>query len=516
MAAAGFDADALVQTEDDIRESWTGYRWEEPEERSIDVVTAQKCYSVHHGNTFPSALRTIIIQMITEHEPQFVFNGAIARELFGESSVTLSTAETDANFQDIVRNWWIPLSHDCYDEIMIAGIVVVRYHTLPTKDVVPVVLGSHQLGNTHMITTRVDPKTTKTLFRVYKMMSADGEQLRPPQIDHEARVVSGFGWDPKPDGTLTSKISSILNFEEWMMRVFQLSLQAEYNVSRPTFVTERERDAPATDMSEIDQFADFDRRTNEGLFVRKAHDPHSTAYQKSVDPKKSAPVWLPREDRMDIRQSFVGNTLPLPPGYRVAKPVMPERNAQLADWLRKYQEVVSVTYGLPRGMFIQDVGSHVTSDPVSINRVLHRTMGMWNRHISRILTNAYRCIYHENDCNFMLGKVPVNKFPMKEEDLFKMSDTIADVQVIVSMTPTIDDMRMKIGLLEKTVTWPEYYAAARASRGLPPTAPPPAPNLADFVPPPPQTKEGPPAKPLPPAAMATSMSLQLRSKGGNI
>ena len=380
-----------------------------------------------------------------------------------------------------MRKYWIPFQTNVYDEIMTAGFVVVRLHRIETGDMVPVALSSQQLGKTHYVTTTVDPNTTQTRFRVYRLVNKrTGKRLDKPTLDKKAHVLGGFGWDPTPEGQIRSLVTNLMDVEIFHTRLQQLRFIGEHNITLPPLVTETDKDSARIESSEIDHYADMDRHRarNEGAFRRRTHDPQSTAFAQRL--KQVKEPWLPQSSGIEARAPFQDNYFDLPHGHRVARQQLPSRNAQYINEEKNYQEQVSAVYGIPRGILVQDAAGYKT-DVKELTHVIRRTMTMWTNIISKILTNVYRCIYHPEDCNFMLGIIPKNKKPMSEEELFAIAEKIAAVQVIIAMPPMADLQQMMTLYLMGSATWAELHDAMRTSAGLSPSRPPPEPSKQKLV-----------------------------------
>jgi hypothetical protein len=278
-----------------------------------------------------------------------------------------------------------------------------------------------------------------------------------------------FGVAPSKDGSLNSRLASLVDQEIYYQYVMRMSLQAEFTLSNPPLVTQTRVDAAAlpTDERQIDFYQDdeFEQEQQRGIYrrdratVKHVQDHFQQSYASSNTPHV-------KEKLGEFNNPLENNVRPLPHGHTVATYTLPNRNPKLAEIVRDYQVSVSATYGIPRSLVAQDVSVRTAGAFELVETAMRSNLAYWNGIGGQLLTAIYRCIYYPEDCNWVANVLPQKKEEMTVEELFEEASKIADVRIIIPLGIRGDVKNHRELFDQGVITWQEYVQAARSIYGF--------------------------------------------------
>lgn len=425
-------------------------------EKRLDVKTIRILRDLHFRSHWPSLCRRMMADELMQQDPRFEING---REF--------ATHEVSPLFQSLIRKYYMTFFMDCYDEIMIAGVVFLRIVKSPSGDRVPLVLSSAHFGTMYDVWIR--NTGGKNTYRVVKLQNSKNELITPKTM-RDVIPIDHFGTAPGHSGEINSRLVSIIDAEVYYQYMMRMSLQAEYTLSNPPVITETRPEAPgALPMGEreIDYFLDgeFEHEQQKGLYrrdqaaLKHVKDHFDMSYKFVETPKIHSQMGV-------FNNPLENNVRPLPHGHTVTSQVLPSRNTLMEEVTRTYEVQISATYGVPRALVVQDTSIRTAGAFDLVETALRSTLTYWNNIGGQLMTAVYLCIYYPEDCNWVAGITPSNGKPMTKEELFESVSKIADVKIVIPLGPhgTIEENRL---LYEQgVILWDEYVMSARARNGF--------------------------------------------------
>jgi hypothetical protein len=413
----------------------------------------------HFRSQWPAMARRTLLDMILKDEPKFTIN-----------KTEVQTHEINPLFREIIRNHYMPFLVDCFDEIMILGLVIVRIVKLPTGDLVPKVISSLGLNRWFELRIYPDYETGQPTYKVFKTHKKDGTPLSgQPRQDSKAFIFTGAGTPPALDGTLRSVVASLSEWQTYYDRMMIFSNQADYNLSDPTILTEVTPEAPGLPNIEHDTptFTPNDPIADlEGVYARDFENRRHVHRHVNLQFDQTRP-WQP-DGTLRLKKSQHHNVISLPVGHRMAANAgAPVRRNDLNDIIATYQTLVSAAYGVPRAALVQDTSFRTAGSSMLIENSMRHTLSMWSRIMTTILTTTMRCIYYPEDCNEVFGIMPTDKDGMSVKELFKEAAQIARVEVHLRVAPAVDLRELYFLYHAGIVTWDELVTQARVMKGLP-------------------------------------------------
>ena len=433
----------------------------EMEYKTISPGLIRQLRAVHFSAEWPALSRRILLEMILKDEPRF---------RMGET--TIYTYEVSPQFREHIQWYYMPFLEDCFDELMIMGIVVVKLVQAPNGDWYPRVIPSDSFGWSYDFRIYRDPVTGANEYKLFKLLRKNGDTLAQPKEDKKAWVFSGMMPTPGPSyrGEVFSVVNSLLPWQRYYDRMMIFSMQADYNLSDPTVLTETAPGAsrPVTDDGGF-YVSDDATASLEGVyaadFANKKHVPSHVNSQFSN-------AWKP-DGTMGLKKTYWNNVVTLPEGHRVVTSApRAERRSDLMSMINEYQTIVSLAYGVPRSYMVQDTSFRTAGAADLVGAALRQTLGMWSSRFSHILTAVMRCIYFPDDCNYLFSN-----FFKKEKDadfqseerlqmLLSKAETIANITVTLPVAPAVDLGELWFLYQVGAVEWHEFKSHARIMKGL--------------------------------------------------
>ena len=425
--------------------------------RDLDYARIRALRKVHLKGVWPSMCRQMLVKLMASKDPEFSF---------GDDSSKIR--RPSRRFKELLDQFWKPFVLDCMDELMIVGIVVVKFKKVGEGDMVPIVISSEHFGSLYDVKTRYDPVAMQTVYEVWKNFGRDG-QYATPVMDRKAIVLRNFGWDPAASGEFYTHASRVEPLETYMAHVLQMSYVAEYNLARPAIVTETTLNAPQRFRVEEGVYIDHDgdRRDPDSLYRQTVEDPRYVEFDDAVRGGSLKERWRPNDDHeFDAMPTLHNNVTPLPPNHTVSQIPQPVRNPHFDKITHDYEVKVSAIYGIPRSMIAQDTGMRAASSTDLVHEELRHTIAFWSTILSRIYTNVYNYLYMKDHWNMSLGKTLKMGQPMAKDDLFASVDRKAEARVSIPVPPMIPLEQMHEMYERRLMEWDEYFNWTRLSSGM--------------------------------------------------
>jgi hypothetical protein len=430
----------------------------------LNPIEIKRLRNVYYNQQFPALCRRMLLEMILKEEPVFTMGGK-----------SYMTSDTDPVFREVVRTNYMPFLQGCFDEIMLTGIAVVKIVRNQRGDRVPSVIPSDSFGRLYDLVVYTDPQTGGPTYKLHKLRKRDGTPMgaHGGKVDKNAFIFSTFSTGPSVRGEIRSVISTILPTQIYYDRMMNFSMQADYNLSDPSLITEtgpeaaagipaHERDIPMYDPNDALE-TELDR-----LYAKDAENRRHV--REHIDLQlRNKPSWTP-DGSSRLKKTIEDNSYSLPQGHHYVQGPTAQRRTDLIDMIREYQTIVASSFGIPKSMIIQDVSMRTGSTVHLVETTIGHTIGRWSKIMSQILTDVTRCIYFPDECNIVFGilaKDPKNK-DVPLETLLRQASEIASVQVTLPIVPSKDPVQSLFLMLQGIITWEEYAAHQRALGGYPP------------------------------------------------
>jgi len=434
--------------------------------RFLDYDRISVMRRVHFRGVWPSMCRQMLVKLMASKDPEFSFGADSSK-----------VKRPSPRFKEILEQFWKPFVLDCMDELMIVGIVVVKFKKVGEGDLVPIVISSEHFGSMYDVKMRYDPIAMHTAYEVWKNFGRDG-QYSTPVVDRKAIVLRNFGWDPAASGEFYTHASRVEPLETYMAHLLQMSYIAEYNLARPSIVTETTLNAPQRFRVEEGVYVDHDgdRRDPDSMYRQTVEDPRYVEFDDAVNGGTLAHRWKPNDQyKFEALPTLLNNVTPLPPNHTVSQIPQPARNPHFKDATHDYEVKASAIYGIPRSIITQDTGVRAASSTDLVHEELRHTIAFWSTILSKIYTNVYNYLYMKDHWNMSLGKTLRRGEPMSKEELFATVDRKAEARVSIPLPPMIPLEQMHDMYDRRLMPWDEYYSLARLATGAPQRPPPPEP-----------------------------------------
>jgi hypothetical protein len=249
-------------------------------ESYLDTKALGILLDIHLRSHWPSLCRRMMIDELVQQEPHFQINGR-----------DIEADEVSPLFRELIQQYYIKFFLDAYDEIMTAGVVFLKIIKAPSGDRVPSVISGEHLGRYYQIIIR--DTGGENIYRVLKVRNTKGELITPRMMP-DVIPMDHFGVAPSKDGSLNSRLASLVDQEIYYQYVMRMSLQAEFTLSNPPLVTQTRVDAAAlpTDERQIDFYQDdeFEQEQQRGIYrrdratVKHVQDHFQQSYASSNTP----------------------------------------------------------------------------------------------------------------------------------------------------------------------------------------------------------------------------------------
>ena len=297
-------------------------------------------------------------------------------------------------------NVWLPLAKDIIDSIMMIGIVAIRF-----ENDIPYV---PKVG-----TYNIHVKTTVSGISKYELHDMDNPMDPVPG----SLVLSGYGYDPRPNGTL---ISMIKNLEPVMLFVHKLSdaaLHAEETRCNPPIIVERREKATDTrEGLDFDFYMDADTLKSN---LNSQYQRDEKAVKQLQNQRKLFHAAISGVDSRSkaTTSNAMDNIVPLPNEYHVGTVIEPSGRNDYTQITRNASEIICSVLGVPRSMMISD--NIVRGDIQGSHDVFKQSCLQWKGIVGKILTILYRLTKSEDEAarlkklvrkeNYQISKILLKK-----------------------------------------------------------------------------------------------------------
>jgi hypothetical protein len=357
----------------------------------------QMCWIFHKHNPWTS--------MCTKAITDYLFRNGLA--VYWGARPASVTRE----FRDILETHWISFARDVIDQIFTRGIVPIKF-VEADGTVVPIV----PKGD-HVIKTYVD-RNQKQVFEYHRLMSKrNGLRLPTPKHDKKVIVLSGYGYDPTPQGVITSVVWSLLKGSSRTERINHLMLMNDEKNSNQRITLEMPNFLNTNDFtsgffaagSEIKQKASEQSQMN--FYSKILEMEQNMKYNEMMSTLHG---YNPKGLQSDAEKRPYHF---LPPTGKLVDPPAPFISSDVGKLNEEQQITICAAYGVPISI-LTDTGRRAQSSVQTNVETLVRSVTNWNRILTRILTKAYQCIYLDEDCKYMLKKIPASELgKLSDEDL---------------------------------------------------------------------------------------------------
>lgn len=340
-------------------------------------------------------------------------------------------------------NVWLPLAKDIIDSIMMIGIVAIRF-----ENDIPYV---PKVG-----TYNIHVKTTVSGISKYELHDMDNPMDPVPG----SLVLSGYGYDPRPNGTL---ISMIKNLEPVMLFVHKLSdaaLHAEETRCNPPIIVERREKATDTrEGLDFDFYMDADTLKSN---LNSQYQRDEKAVKQLQNQRKLFHAAISGVDSRSkaTTSNAMDNIVPLPNEYHVGTVIEPSGRNDYTQITRNASEIICSVLGVPRSMMISD--NIVRGDIQGSHDVFKQSCLQWKGIVGKILTILYRLTKSEDEAA-RLKKISKKR---KLSDIKNFAEKEM-IEVIIPVTPYISNEELKDMYLHQIIDWKTYKEYILRNASLP-------------------------------------------------
>jgi len=425
-------------------------------EAFIDVQMVNICQAIHFSNNMASSCRSLCLNWIFQLGIRFFWKG--------------DRIYPSPSFRKIIDKYWIAYGKNAYDKICVMGVIPVKYAKIPGTNIrVPAVVGG-RLGIDYNIIVKSNMNGLPEYIYVKLRSSKTGFPI-PPQRSKGVTVLSGFGYDPLPDGRLVSIVASIVNQDYMVNRMMMYMLLAEYNRSDPIVLTEvgQESVASIRPDQQWDFYIDRDRSAeeSEGRFeLNKQEIAQIVENQRLVEQHMPLSGSDPTAAIDVMKKHIKDNIFHLPAGHRLARQNMPDSRHDWTDLNKHAESIICAAYEVPRALLIADTGMSETSVKLT-EKTMINNVNTWKNMLSSIYTDAYRDLYGDDDNEYASSLYTDDDTrKMTDNELFNVA-TEPRVTVVLPIIP-LDSHEM---LLQKyalgIIDWRTYVESSKRISGDP-------------------------------------------------
>jgi len=330
---------------------------------------------------------------------------------------------------------WIPFAKDIVDIIMTLGVAPIRFKKID-KQLIPYIPkpGSYAI---HVLTTTAG-------LCSFSLHDMDNPNKPAPN----SIVLSGFGYDPRSDGSLCSVIKVLEPMMQFVHQLSDCALTAEtLRCNPPIIVEKRETTHEAKEGLDFDFFMDSDALKS-SLNSQYQRDEKEVKRLKNQQRLFAAAINGTAQEHVRA-ESTMNNIIPLPSSFTVGSIIEPSGRNDYSQILRSVAENICSAMGVPRSMMISD--NVVRGDVEGSHDVFKQSCLLWKNITSKILTWVYRHTHSEQEAQ-RLSKIAKKR---KITDITKVAEDQM-IQVIVPVTPYISNEELKSLYLQQLITWDTY------------------------------------------------------------
>ena len=448
----------------------------------INPRAIQTLRQLHFQSHWPALCRKTMLEMLFKEELKFTLD---KKDVY--------TSEVTPLFRELLRGYYIPFLQDCYDELMIAGIAVVKIIKGPTGDLIPEVVSSEIFGKFFEVRIFASYETGQPIYKVFKLVSKKtGHALPQPKEDKSAFVFNTLLKGPTIEGILQSPLAALSQVQIQYDLMLQCNMLADYNLSDPTILTETQPNA--SNLSAVESGTPMyapDDPLADLQGVREQDSANRAHVLAHINMQVDAPgIWFP-DGKLTLKKHIHNNVVAVPIGHKIAHGMpQPQMRRDLEQRVRNYENSVCAAYGIDRGFLVQESSFKTAGASETLESRIRMTLILWSARLSEIMTSTLRCIYYNDDCNYLFGKLKSQSDGNQSiEVLLDKAKQLADVQAILPVTPDIDLNELTILYDRGVITWEEYVIQSRTMKGLVTTVIPPEPPKEEHPEEPPAKKQ---------------------------
>ena len=311
---------------------------------------------------------------------------------------------TTEAFSEHVNRHWIPFAKSVFDHVRMFGFCpILKQSIRADKEGKKMSIPAIPAFGSYRIEIRLHPSTFQRSLHFFPQQSfpnVEGKETRKVSF-----LVSSM---PKSDGTLQSKMVTLLHSFRVSRELYENALRVEWLRSHPTLITQDGSKTQTTDAVTMDMFADSDafmdreeasylktkerardwqRQQNIAMTLngKKAKNKHIR-----IDPLTGAPL------RVNHKHAWEDSIFSLPEGQVMAPSISTSTRTDLLDMERHRVDMICGIMGVPRNLVMNQGSSSVGG---SANDIAYK---MFMRTLDGIKESL--CIHMVNTHHFMYGE----------------------------------------------------------------------------------------------------------------
>ena len=344
---------------------------------------------------------------------------------------------------------WLPIAEDAMDMILCIGLVPIRFTKDKNNNQIPYV----PAVGTYDIHVKTLP-TGQSYYELY-------DKHQSMEEVKDAIIFSGFGSNPRMDGTLTSIVYNLRPLMDFVAELHDCAISAEKIRSNPPVVVERKETTGSNENKEgvdYDYYADSDALKN-NLHAQYQRD--DVSVRQLQNQKRLFAAQLDGSRNIENAFNALGNLTPLPHSYRVGTTLQPNARTDFVSVNKLAQETICAAMGVPRSMMIND--SVVRADVEGTHSTFKQTLIYWKKALTKILTVLYRLVNFEK---FGKQMTDITKKKRKHAELESVVDDNLP-HITIPVTPYVSNIELKDLYLQNIISWDTYCHYMLRNASLP-------------------------------------------------
>lgn len=413
-------------------------------EITINQEKYHRSRAIHFKDPWALVARKMIFDSLFQNPPVFYRNG-IKMELQEE-------------FERVVQNEWVGFSKDSIDEYYTRGIIPIIIKETENGIMYPAVV-----KDIHYITQKYNRKLEKYVYKLYRIKGKDGNMFHEGKWDKKVQILSGFGYDPLPDGDIISPVSVLLSEQTFISSIRDMNLSQEIRRTNPVLLIETDKEQ--LDKGEIyASYADGDRAQalEEDRFIMNKAEVKSVKEQERIFKEGIKQDFPNTAEHMNLFQPFQ----PLPYGYKASRNANPPPRTDFLELNKAYQETVCSVYGVPKSMIGESNRSNGLSQGMKNNRdSFFQTTSYLKKILSSILERVYNCIFSEEECQFLTDDIVSSGRKYNKSEIWKIAEENR-VRIEFPILPLDDHNGLFTKYIIGTIDWETYEDTTNKISGI--------------------------------------------------
>ena len=430
------------------------FRNKENSRTSLDASQYNLAREVHFRNPFTAAMRQLLVHKVFARGFDLYFDTK-------ESSMTPFVRKA-------FNALWSHIGTQILDEIFTLGVVPYRWQfDVDSQRMLPHIIAAG-LGASYDIQLVVDPRERSTLEFYDWSVSKLANPMDKP--DRSVHFLEHFNFDPLRSGDLTAPAASLGENFVFVEQLRHSAKIAEQRRAAPLLITETEESALVgnpndrkTLPSEQQQNHTLQRGIQQeraelmGQRIREETRDltarlHAGRYQEML--LRMAQAFGPKETHVSARQhpQEGGFFVPLNPGHKLVRQVVPEHNGDLLNLLERWEEEQSTAYGIPRALIIGDTVSRSSNTSAELTvPAFVRTVTVWKNRLSSVLTGLFQESIRRTREHLLLVKKRTAGSKRKFAAMVALDDEISQMF-------RMDETKVVLSLIHNEITDKENLA----------------------------------------------------------